>query len=494
MDTNKIIHKLKYWRKKTAESSGVPLFMVLSNSTLENIAERKPNSKEQLINIKGISEKKYAKYGQAILAVLNDGETDDVIQDNKEDKLYTISEYLNRLNFEFRKYAARIKGEVSSLEIRDSYLFFSLKDKHEDGVLSCFMWKTNYKICGLALETGMEVIIEGYPEIYTPSGRFNFQTLTIEHVGEGTLKKAYDLLKRKLEGEGLFAEERKKPIPKFPQKIGLITSESGAVIHDFLNNLGRYGFHISFINSRVEGQMAVRSLLSAMKHFEDKDIDILVIIRGGGSLESLQAFNNEMLVRRIASFKKPIICGIGHDKDMPLASMAADKAVSTPTAATTILNHPWENIISDIFSSEKDIIYQFERSFEESTRCIDRYTGILIDYFSHIRQYFDKLVQGIKNILTAISYGLKDLQKDLALLSQSLLINFTKDLEYNWRIIDEAEIQLKSFSPDRQLRMGYSIIYVSGKVVKTVKQVDIKDVLNIKVSDGQIKSTIESIE
>src|SRR5690606_8103527 len=111
-----------------------------------------------------------------------------------------------------------------------------------------------------------------------------------------------------------------------------ITSRDGAVIGDFNTNVGKFGYEIIFMDSRVEGAAAIADLISAVEYFEDKDIDVLVIIRGGGSLESLQAFNNEMLIRKVANLKIPVICGIGHDKDMPLLSYVADKAVSTPTA------------------------------------------------------------------------------------------------------------------------------------------------------------------
>ena len=139
-------------------------------------------------------------------------------------KPYTIGAYLNFLNGEFRRYEARVKGEISSLDIRDTYLFFSLKDKNGEGLLSCFMWRRNYDIAGVDLEIGMEIIVDGHPEIYAPSGRFNFRVSTVELVGEGALKKAYEELKKKLEREGLFAAEKKKQIPEFPRPIRLITS------------------------------------------------------------------------------------------------------------------------------------------------------------------------------------------------------------------------------------------------------------------------------
>ena len=365
-------------------------------------------------------------------------------------KPYTIGAYLNFLNGEFKRYKARVMGEISSLDIRDTYLFFSLKDKNGEGLLSCFMWRRNYDIAGVDLEVGMEIIVDGHPEIYAPSGRFNFRVSMVELVGEGALKKAYEELKKKWEREGLFVAEKKKQIPEFPQRIGLITSESGAVIHDFLNNLGKYGYHIIFVNSRVEGQLAVRSLLGAVKYFENKDIDALVVIRGGGSLESLQAFNNEALVRKIAGFGAPVICGIGHDKDIPLASLAADIAVSTPTAVTTILNRSWEKVVNDILSSGKDMLYKYQSALGEAVRDVDSFSPDLIRVLE-------------------------------------------SELENKSQMLDDASRRLQILDPARQLKLGYSIVYAGGKVLKTVKSAKTGEELRIMVSDGNISTTIKNI-
>lgn len=495
---NNLLQKLKDWRRDAAQREGVDLFRVLSNATVEAIASLKPKTKEELMSVRGVKERKFTKYGASILALVNGdlkSEENNIQENEGEDKKpYTISGYLNFLNSEFKKYKARVQGEVGSLDVRDSYLFFSLKDKDTEGVLSCFMWKSNYELCGVSLEIGMEVIVGGFPEIYTPSGRFNFRVSTIELVGEGALKKAYDKLKQKLEKEELFSTERKKQIPDFPQRIGLITSESGAVIHDFLNNLGKYGYRIIFVNSRVEGQMAARNLLSAIKYFDGKDIDVLVIIRGGGSLESLQAFNNETLVRKITDFKVPIICGIGHDKDVPLASLAADKAVSTPTAVTTILNRSWEKVINDILATEKDIVYKYQMALDEAVHRIESFYGDLISFLSSIFQSFSKLRHAIENNLPRIAYAIKDARKTLSLLSQSLLDNLKRGLENKEEMLEDTERQLKVFDPNRQLALGYSIVSVAGNVVKTTKQVSIGKELDIKVSDGNIKSVIKNIK
>jgi exodeoxyribonuclease VII large subunit len=201
--------------------------------------------------------------------------------EREEQNLYTVSGYLDAINVNLKRQKARIQGEISSLDIRRTYLFFTLKDKEDQSALNCFMWERDYRMCAVSFQEGLEVIVEGFPEIYKPSGRMSFKAATAEWVGEGALKKAYEELKRKLESEGIFAPERKKALPEFPERIGLITSESGAVIHDFLNNLGKYRYRITFMNSRVEGQTAVRDLVSAVRYFSKKSIDVLVIIRGG---------------------------------------------------------------------------------------------------------------------------------------------------------------------------------------------------------------------
>lgn len=495
MDNN-LLQKLKDWRKDTANKEGVDCFRVFHNTTLEAIASLKPKTKEELMSIKGIKERRFDKYGESILALVNSN-LENVLYDaeNKEskDEPYTISKYLRFLNIEFRKYKARIRGEVSSLNIKDGYLFFSLKDKDNESVLSCFMWKSNYDLYGVSLEIGMEVIVDGFPEIHIPNGKFNFKASNVELVGEGELKKAYEKLKQKLEKEGLFSPERKKSIPDFPQNIGLITSETGAVIHDFLTNLGKYGFQIKFINSRVEGQGAVQNLISAIDYFEGKNIDVLVIIRGGGSLESLQAFNNEILVKRIAEFKIPVICGIGHEKDIPLMSLVTDKAVSTPTAVAVVLNKSWEQAVNNLSIIENNLFYKYQKTLDLAIHHTESLSNNLLRFFNNIFQTFDKLQHVIENNLSKIAYELKSMGKTMSLLSQSLLEILKREFENKSKMLDNTEKQLKFFDPVHQLALGYSIVSVAGKIIRTTKQVSIGKELDIQVSDGIIRSIINNI-
>jgi len=197
--------------------------------------------------------------------------------------VFSVSEYIEFLNIGLKKFgAAKITGEVSSVKMGPTgHVYFAVKDKSGNALVNCIIWRNNYNLCGVKIEIGQELIMNGCPDIYAPRGTLSFKANTIELKGEGALKKAYDELKNKLTEEGLFKEEKKRAIPNFPEKIGVITSKQGAVIHDFLNNLGKYGFKTKMIDARVEGQEAVKEILNAIKSFENKDIEVLAIMRGG---------------------------------------------------------------------------------------------------------------------------------------------------------------------------------------------------------------------
>ena len=495
-----LFSKLKEWRKDTAQKEGVELYRILPNKVLEGITRLKPKTKEELLDIKGIREKKFEKYGKDILALIND-KNDGVIlksvkqdeQEQSESNAYSVSSYLNLLNDQLQLQQARIQGEISSLDIRENYLFFSLKDKKDESVLSCFMWSNNYELCGIDLETGMEVIIEGFPEIYKPSCRLSLKVSTVELVGEGVLKKAYDKLKKKFDQEGLFAEERKKSLPDFPQKIGLITSKSGAVIHDFSTNLGQYGYQIKFVNSRVEGQTAVHDLISAINYFENKDIDVLVIIRGGGSLESLQAFNNEVLVRKIITLNMPVICGIGHEKDVPLASLVADLMVSTPTAVTVVLNKSWDKALNRIQIFERDLIYKYQETLSVEKHRLGTITGDLKQKSTFIFKKFELLKVQLNNELVNLGHILKDANVALNNFSKLLIANFKRNFSQFEDYLNSTEKRLKTVNPLRQLKLGYSITRIKGVVVRSIKQVNQGEKLDIQVADGKIESQVNNI-
>jgi exodeoxyribonuclease VII large subunit len=273
-------------------------------------------------------------------------------------------------------------------------------------------------------------------------------------VGEGALKKANEALKEKLTADGVFDPTRKRLLPELPQRIGVITSLKGAVIHDFENNLGKFGFAVNVCDSRVEGQAAVKDLLASVATMRDlhdtlikKDghgLDALVLIRGGGSLESLQAFNNEMLVRAVVDFPVPVIAGIGHDKDVPLAALAADFMASTPTAAAHLLNRSWEDAFAKI--------------------------------------------QALGSIFVRMQQQLKQRANDLDAIWSSLVSQIANRIEWAKEQVDYAERFVRLHNPRSQLKLGYAIVRKNGKILRSVQAVSPRDELETELGDGILHS------
>ncbi|MFA5767786.1 MAG: exodeoxyribonuclease VII large subunit [Candidatus Paceibacterota bacterium] len=389
-----------------------------------------------------------------------------------EKKIFSVSEFIELLNIGLKRSKAKITGEVTQMQVASSgHVYFTLKDESNGAVLDCIIWRSKYNLFGIRMETGMKIIAQGYPEVYAPRGKLSFIAETIELSGEGELKKQYEELKKKLAAEGLFAEERKRPIPRYCRKIGVITSKHGAVLADFLNNLGKFGFQIQMIDSRVEGQEAVEDLLGALRTFKKKDIDVLVIIRGGGSLESLMAFNNETLVREAATFKVPLITGVGHHQDEPLITFVADASVSTPTAAANILNRPWEEALLFLERQERAILGFYQEIF---------------DGYKEMENRLMVSLQNFKNALRGIDLKLKDSLGRIVSGMKLMLSSLSQKISY-------AEKSVDLNNPERQLSLGYAIASVRGKVIRRTKDVSVGDDFELRVSDGKINSEVKKI-
>ncbi|MFA5166134.1 MAG: exodeoxyribonuclease VII large subunit [Candidatus Paceibacterota bacterium] len=464
-----LVQKLKFWRDAQAQAEGVPYYMVLKNTTLLEISQAHIANTEDLAKISGLTANKISKYGKKILEiVLGASSTTADEQSHEDNKALPVSLFLDFVNGGLAQFKGRVLGEVSSAKVQGRAMYFTIKDKNDQSTLDCFIWLAQYEMCGVNMQVGMEVIVTGTPNIYKPSGRFSLRAETVELVGEGALKKAYDELKAKLEAEGIFALEKKRPLPEYPQKIGLITSKTGAVIHDFLNNLGRFGYKIKFYDSRVEGQVAVSDLIGAVKYFKKQEIDLLVIIRGGGSLESLQAFNNEMLIREVCDFPVPVIAGIGHDKDVPLICLAADLAPSTPTACARAINKSWEQAMSKIEILRRDLINGFSVNLSEKKEFIRQSSEIIKSYFEDFFEKFRKVQEGLARCAIQIGFALGQLKERLESFSRSLA----------------------AFNPERLLSLGYSILRQQGQVVKSIKQLEIGAQIDVQLQDGTLQASV----
>lgn len=416
-------------------------------------------------------------------------------QDQKPDVI-SVADYIALLNNRIRDLKARIVGEVSGVEKNArGHVFFALKDKGGTSVLRCVIWNSAYQSFGIDMENGMELVISGAPNVYPPSGYLKFIAQTIELYGEGELLKKYRKLKEKLTKEGLFAEERKRAIPEYIQKVGLITSVSGAVISDFSNNLGKFGFKVSIIDSRVEGAEAVKDLLSAIKSFKNKDIEVLVILRGGGPVEALQAFDNEMLTREVANFPVPVIAGIGHHKDKTLVSMAADASPSTATAAAKIISDPWEKAQFKVGSYHQEIFHSFTSWLSRSRERLNNLWQSAESGLNRVLRLFKKIEYTIKSGLSNIYHTISTKKRDLKDYIRSIIKNFGRiTLARTQNRLAEIERIVSSYNPERQLNLGYSITRHNGKIVKSVRSISIGEGINTQILDGIINSEVKSIK
>ncbi len=411
------------------------------------------------------------------------------------DEPISVSDYISFINALLSRVNIKVVGEVSETKKAASgHVYFSLKDEKTGDVINCAIWSSIYRMCGVKLEDGMKVILSGNADVYRARGTLTFKVKTVELAGEGALKKAYEELKAKLLKEGLFDEERKRKIPRYPEKIGVITSTKGAAVHDFINNLGKFGFKIFICDSRVEGQEAVEDLLKSMKVMKKKDLDVLVIVRGGGSLQSLMAFDNEVLVREIVNFPVPVIAGIGHHEDITLAALSADVSESTPTAVAGRLTEGFLKAKDAVLLYEGKIKGSFQNSLYEKKEEIYNKVEKVTHFFRFVLEKYKKGEREIKRVVLNSAYLIEIKEEKIKSISRSLFSSFKTALSDKKNQIERYNDIISINNPQRQLRLGYAIMKKKGKVVKSVKEVKRGEETETFLSDGKITSQIKNIK
>lgn len=515
-----LLTALRQWRDEQARTEGVEGYRVLNNAALEELARTLPDDKDTLCQVKGIKDAKYRKYGKKILSLIaecssssdqqTEGEKAIAVFEKESARAHreldtlpetavtepaeplTVSQFLDSLNMELSGMAARIKGEVSSVDVRERVVYFSLKDSTDESLISCLIFRYQYDVSGVKLAIGDEVVVEGAPDIYKPSGRLSLKVGVIEYAGEGELKKAYDALYKKLELSGAFSSDRKRLIPPFAERIALITSREGAAIGDFTMNLARSGFRVDFYPTLVEGKKAVFEIIEAIRFFNQmpERYDVLVIIRGGGSLESLQAFNTEALATEVLDSKIPVLAGIGHERDVSLAALAADHMVSTPTATARYLSASWDEaranvgrqaalldrMASSVMMAVADRIARSEESIREALESISRRVVEVQGSFREVAASFPGLCQAIR---IRIEQG--------PMLWQSHIESM---LRRQHDFIRSSEERLRQYDPKRVLSLGYALVRQRGKLVRDVGLLQPGDRIDIQLGQGTVESEV----
>lgn len=311
--------------------------------------------------------------------------------------VFSVKDYLSYLNEVFRLHKlVTVTGELGVVKNHSSGTYFTLKDTADTANLECYVNPQHAKNIGFLLEEGMTVEVIGRPLVFARKGVFKFSCFEIRPIGEGSLKKVYEFLKKQLFEEGLF--DRKRPLPESLKKIAVITSVQGSVIHDFEKNLKPMGLKVDIFHSSVEGIRAEPELLASLKVISQNsdEYDLCVLIRGGGSLEDLAAFNSEKVIRAVFALPIPSLVGIGHETDVPLINFVADKAVSTPTAVAWELNQIFLGSIQELSHLAFGISSAFESSLDKTQENLNGTYQSLVLYLLELK----KQISGYRKKIT----------------------------------------------------------------------------------------------
>ncbi|WP_010292263.1 exodeoxyribonuclease VII large subunit [Clostridium senegalense] len=330
------------------------------------------------------------------------------------DKIITVStlnSYIKKtLDNDFILSNSKIKGELSNVKIHSSgHIYFSLKDYSSK--INCVMFKSNTYSLTFIPENGMNVVVSGRISVYEKEGVYQLYCNHIEVDGVGDLFVAFEKLKKQLEIEGLFDENRKKSLPWFPRRIGVITSNTGAAIRDIINvaKMRNPNVNILICPTLVQGIKAKDDIVKSIEKLNSiDDIDVIILARGGGSIEELWAFNEEIVARAIVKSKKPIVTGIGHETDFTISDFVSDKRASTPSQAAEIVVPTLSQIEEKIQVLKNNMYISMERRVNQEKRNIDLYEkklelnspkNFLVNQYNNIDKYKQILESKIKNML-----------------------------------------------------------------------------------------------
>tara|TARA_B100000029_G_scaffold512804_1_gene610484 strand:+ start:648 stop:1988 length:1341 start_codon:yes stop_codon:yes gene_type:complete len=440
-----------------------------------------------------------------------------------EEKVYTVHEFNNevRLLLEKNYQSIWVEGEISNLASPASgHRYFTLKD--ESAQLRCAFFRQRQLRHSSSIENGIAVLVRGKISLYETRGDFQLIVEHIEPAGEGVLRRRYDELKNKLIAEGLFDSSLKLMTPELPNTIGIITSTSGAAIQDILSTLYRR-FPIADVlvyPVSVQGKQATSEIVSALeKANKYPTCDVLILSRGGGSLEDLWPFNEEAVVRAIVDSSIPVVAGIGHETDVTLSDLAADYRAATPTAAAEYVTPDKNDLIDHLASLRYRAQLTIESYFQKQNQNIDLLSRRLRHPLERLRSYQQTLRNLIDRSVFCISG--KEHRKEMALLRLSqrlLMLSPVAKIERN-RVLFESltsrlilrkkslildpaglvaaiEGRLQALSPKHTLERGYAILRAqkTGDVISDAKYVNTGEHLTAELAHGQLVCTIDKID
>ena len=434
----------------------------------------------------------------------------------------TLTKYL-KMKFDKDPYLERVylTGQVSNFRKRPTHQYFSLKDDH--AVIQATIWSGIYQKLGFDLEEGMKINVIGRVQVYEPSGSYSIIIEKAEPDGVGALAIQFEQLKKKLAEEGLFQERFKQPLPQFSKRIGVVTSRSGAVIRDIITTVSRRfpGVDILLYPTKVQGEGSAEEIARNIARANQRDnLDLLIIGRGGGSIEDLWAFNEEIVVRAIFESRLPVISSVGHETDVTLADFVADRRAATPTAAAELatpvtkldlLAHlqnqekRMATAVRNVLSKKQEALKKCSHSviFRQPERLYDGYLQRLDQLQLRLKQSLRTRISDNKQVVQARIHRLVQLspvtkiqryqdrlgQLNKLLRSQMALVYDAKVAEV--KRLSEALLMLDT---SRIVARGYAIVKKEESVVDSVESLKKKDQVTLLMRDGQVELEVKDVK
>ena len=415
-----------------------------------------------------------------------------------DDEYLTVSQvnaYLkNKLKKDVNLQNIYIRGEISNYKTYPSgHSYFTLKDK--DSQIPAVMFKGRKYGLKFQPEDGMNVIIKGKIEVYERDGKYQLYANSMTEDGIGDLHIAFEQLKKKLEKEGLFDETHKKEIPKYPQRIGVVTAQTGAAIKDIITTIERrYPYcEVLVFSTLVQGDMAAGQIVRQIRHAQQYDIDTLIVGRGGGSIEDLWPFNEEIVAREIYACRIPVISAVGHQIDITISDYVADKRAATPTAAAEIA-----------VPETREVRYKISQLSQRVNKSINDKLTLNREKVENISQnqifknpesiyeikemHLDNMIGKLN--LTSSNIISKNRNKLLKIESRAVLRNPEEVTKAKRETFLRNVDKLKILNPLLTLKRGYSIAKINDKVISSAKDVKSGDELDIEFDDGTINTKV----
>ncbi|MCT0040227.1 exodeoxyribonuclease VII large subunit [Weissella confusa] len=390
-----------------------------------------------------------------------------------------------------------VTGEISNYRQRPGHQYFSLKD--DGAVLNATMFKFAFQKLQFKLEPGMKVNAVGHMDLYAPNGSYSLIIDKLEPDGVGALYQAYEQLKAKLAEEGLF-NQLQRPIPRFPKKIAVITSPSGAVIRDIMTTVQRrYPIAEIFLYPAVvQGDGAVPSLTAQMTAVaEAGDYDVLIMGRGGGSIEDLWAFNEEAVARQMLTMPMPIISSVGHETDTTIADFIADQRAATPTAAAELATPvPLADLWLGIQQMQQRLVNQMQRQVVNSQERLQRLQNsyVLTQPARLYEGYLQRLDIAQQRLQQSVVTLVTQRRHQFDLIAPRLTNAMTRQTENAEQRVGKAVAGLQLVSPLAILARGYSVVEQDGHILNSVADVTLQEDVLIRLADGQVTATVTKKE